>query len=111
MQHQRITNHLEKCKAIWDLVQHLPKMKETTLGNIQFNLKQNFRKKSLPDLILLVGLDDTYHDNKGSKYKMIQRYVKGTTKSNKGGEEILSTMFSSMSIETPSPSFSSMSSI
>ena len=42
MQQQRITNHLEKCKAIWDLVQHLPKMKETTLGNIQFNLKQNF---------------------------------------------------------------------
>ena len=45
MQQQRITNHLDQCKAIWDLVQCLPKMKETTLGTIQFNLKQNFRKK------------------------------------------------------------------
>ena len=86
IQQQRITNHLDKCKAIWDLVQHLPKMKETTLGNIQFNFKQNFRKKSLPDLILLVGLDDTYLNNSGSKYKLIQRFVKGATKSNKGGE-------------------------
>ena len=64
MQQQRITNHLDKCKAIWDLVQHLPKMKETTLGNIQFNLKQNFWKKSLPDLILLAGLDDSYYHKK-----------------------------------------------
>ena len=112
MQQQRITNHLDRCKLIWDLVQYLPKMKETTLGTIQFNLEQNFRKKALPDLILLVGLDDSYTNNQGSKYKMIQRYVTGKTKSNKGGVQILSSIFSSMTIEAPSswnPSSSSIS--
>ena len=56
MQQQRITNHLDKCKAIRDLVQHLPKMKETTLGTIQFNLRHFFEKRLFLILFFLSAL-------------------------------------------------------
>ena len=78
---QPIIDKMEKCKHISNLVTQLPNLKETTWGTVTF---KKYCSKKLPDVILLAGFDISYIENGKAKYKQIQRYVKGVTKTNYG---------------------------